>query len=72
MQEKVLKIGIELLSMTGQQKIVEIELKKKEIGKDSIVNELCTKNNLLDKENKNFREELKEIKSGKMWRKNKL
>ena len=52
--------------MTGQQKIVEIELKKKEIGKDSIVNELCTKNNLLGKENKNFREELKEIKSGKM------
>ena len=44
--------------MIGQEKDVEIKLNKKEIGKDIIIKELCNKINLLDKENKDLKEEI--------------
>ena len=35
-KEDTLTLGINIISMTGQEKVVEIKLNKKEIGKDVI------------------------------------
>lgn len=57
-KDDTLTLGINIMSMIGQEKDVEIKLNKKEIGKDIIIKELCNKINLLDKENKDLKEEI--------------
>ena len=77
-----LQLGIKFMSLTGKEKIVDINLNKKEINQDSIIKELCKKINLLEEENKslknenkNIKEELKtmrnELDEVKKWQKNK-
>ena len=56
-------LGIKIMSLTGEEKIVEILLNKKEAGQDSIVKQLCKKVNLLEIENKNLKEEINIIKN---------
>ena len=50
------------MSLTGKEKVVDINLNKKEIHQNSIIKELCKKINILEEENKSLKNENKNIK----------
>ena len=56
-------LGLKIMSLTGEEKIVELLLSKKEADQDSIVKQLCKKINTLEKENLNLKEEINNIKN---------